>query len=162
MIEPLSGTDIKIIRELEGDMPLAADPYGLIAGRIGCSRAEVLQRLKSMKRQGFLRRIGAVLHHRQTGYTANGMLVCRVEEERIDQAGTALAAMERVSHCYRRRTHPGWPYNLYGMIHGKTRPAVGKTARQFVEAFDISDYKILYSTEEIKKTSMVFFSHKQW
>ena len=157
MIKHLSSTDKEIIRELEGDMPLVPEPYGFIAEKAECSRDEVLRRLRDLKERGILRRVGAVLHHRQTGYEANGMLVCRVEEDRIEQAGTALAGMDRVSHCFRRRSYPGWPYNLYGMIHGKTRDAVEKTARQFTASFGIGNYKILYSTEEIKKTSMSFF-----
>ena len=156
MTENFSDADREIVRELEGDMPLVPDPYGCIAERVGCSRDEVLQSLRNLKERGMLRRVGAVLHHRQTGYKANGMLVCRVEAKRIEQAGTALAGMDQVSHCYRRRAYPEWPYNLYGMIHGRTRPAVEKTARQFAASLGIDDYKILFSTEELKKTSMRF------
>jgi DNA-binding Lrp family transcriptional regulator len=149
--------DQRLIREVQADIPLTLDPYGEIAARLGCGRDEVLRRLRNYAEQGIMKRVGAILHHRDSGFAANAMLVCAVAEERIAEAGERLAGLPQVSHCYQRLTTPDWPYNLYGMIHGRTTDEVERLARQFVVAMGIAEYQILYSVRELKKTSLKFF-----
>jgi DNA-binding Lrp family transcriptional regulator len=50
--------------------------------------------------------------------------VGRCPRPRSAAFGHALAADDGVSLCYRRRTTPDWPYNLFCMIHGQGREAV--------------------------------------
>ena len=156
MNKNFSDVDRAIIKEIEADIPLNSDPYGTIARKAGCSREEVLARLLEMKRNARLRRIGAVLHHRESGYKANGMLVCRVPECKIEPFGMKLASFNGVSHCYQRKSYPNWPYNLYAMIHGKCREDVEGVVERFTNETGVEDYRVLYSTEEIKKTSVKY------
>jgi DNA-binding Lrp family transcriptional regulator len=149
--------DKKLIGIIQSDIPLTLDPYGDIAREIGCSKAEVILRLRKYLQSGILKRIGAVLNHRDAGYKFNGMLACVVGEDQIEAAGRALAAIPQVSHCYERKTDPQWPYNLYGMAHGRTREEVERVVSNFVREMQIRKYQILYSMEELKKVSMKFF-----
>lgn len=146
-------TDLQLIRELQGDLPLSTEPYTEIANKIGCSLEEVFLRLQALQAGGALKRIGAVLKHREAGFSANGLFICVLPEEHIPEAGKRLAGYSEVSHCYKRRAHPDWPYNLYAMIHGPDEASVRKVAEQFVRRESIKDYDILFSTEELKKTS---------
>ncbi len=152
----LDPTDERLIREIQQDIPLTLDPYAAIAEKIGCSKAEVIARLQAMRQNGILRRIGAVLHHRDSGFPINAMLVCRAPAELLDEAGEALARLPEVSHCYQRRPHSAWPYNLYGMMHGRTRTEIEQAVASYVEAFGIREFELLYSTAELKKTSLVY------
>ncbi|MEF2964809.1 AsnC family transcriptional regulator [Paenibacillus sp. M1] len=145
--------DLLLIRELQGELPFSPDPYGELARRAGCTTGEVLGRLTRMRSQGALKRIGAVLKHRNIGFYANGLFVCSIPEERIDQAGQRLAGRKEVSHCYRRTPYPDWPYNLYAMIHGTTEAGVLEVVTDFIVEENIEHYDILFSTEELKKTS---------
>lgn len=149
--------DQKLIQIIQSDIPLTLDPYGDIAIEIGCSKNEVIQRLQSYSQSGVLKRIGAVLHHRDAGFRFNGMLACVVSEEKIEATGHALAAIPQVSHCYERKTDPEWPYNLYGMVHGHTQEDVEQIASNFVSKMQIQQYQLLFSIEELKKSSMEFF-----
>jgi DNA-binding Lrp family transcriptional regulator len=156
-MKTMDETGIKLIRELQEDIPLDADPFGKIALRIGCGKKEVMERLKELRNSGAIKRIGAVLNHRNSGYGANGMFVCSVPESRIEEAGMKLAALPQVSHCYERLSLPEWPYNLYGMIHGKTRREIEKTAGEYAAGMGIDEYAVLYSEEELKKSSLKFY-----
>lgn len=149
--------DQKLIREIQEDIPLTPDPYGAIAQKIGCSKEEVLRRLQSYAAAGILKRIGAILHHRELGFTVNGMFVCVVAPEQTEKVGAQLAALPQVSHCYERKTHPDWPYNLYAMCHGRTLAELEEVVAAFVREMEIREYEILYSTAELKKSSMKFF-----
>lgn len=148
--------DIALIHEMQGDIPISADPYGDIAQKIGYQKEVVLSRLKYYAQQGYIKRVSVILHHRYSGFSINGMLACRVESEKVEEVGKKLALVPQVTHCYERKVHRDWPYNLYAMIHGITKNEVEKIAKAFAEEVGIKDFKILYSIEEFKKSSMKF------
>lgn len=145
--------DLRIIRELQGDMPLLPDPFAEVADRAGCGREDVLIRLERLQATGVLKRVAAVLRHRVAGFSANGLFVAVLPREKICESGQRLAGFKQVSHCYQRRSYPDWPYNLYAMIHASEEAEVQRVVREFVEEEPIEAYDILFSTEELKKTS---------
>jgi DNA-binding Lrp family transcriptional regulator len=149
--------DKLLIKEIQGDIPLTQDPYGDIAKRIGCSKDEILKRLENYSTRGIIKRIGAILNHRDSGYTENGMFTAVVPEEQIEIAGKKLTSLLNITHCYERKCYPEWPYNFYAMIHGKNKEEVEAIVNNFVNEMGIKDYQILYSIEEFKKTSMKYF-----
>ena len=62
-----------------------------------------------------------------------------------------------VSHCYRRpRRLPVWPYNLFAMLHGRTRAEVEHQAVQLKQLLGNAchGHDILYSTAILKKTGL--------
>ena len=113
--------------------------------------------MRRMLAAGIIRRIGAVPNHYSLGYRANGMSVWDVADERVGQLGREVGALPFVSHCYRRpRRLPQWPYNLFAMVHGRTREEVedqvAQIARLLGEASRAHD--VLYSTRILKKTGL--------
>ncbi|WP_410511314.1 hypothetical protein PaeBR_14550 [Paenibacillus sp. BR2-3] len=145
--------DLLIIRELQGDLPLLTEPYHEVARRTGCRVEEVILRLQRLQAGGALKRVGVILKHRKVGFSANGLFVCVLPEEKINEAGQRLASFEEVSHCYKRQSYPEWPYNVYAMIHGATEAEVQQIVEGFIREKSIESYDILFSTEELKKTS---------
>ena len=150
--------DKKIIKAFETDIPLTLNPYQKIASELNIERAELLKRLQKLKERNILKRVSAILHHRDSGYQANGMFVCHFSKKEIDEAGREISELEAVSHCYQRKTYQNWPYNFYAMMHGKNKEELEKMIEELVEEYKIEDYQILYSTEELKKTSMKYFN----
>jgi len=153
-------TDIekKVIASIQQDMPVVARPYSQIARRIGLSETVLLETLQRLCARGVIRRFGATLRHQRTGYRANAMGAWRVPELRIEHVGQVMASFRQVSHCYRRNPTPQWPYNLYTMIHADDEAACRETAREMARAAAVDDYALLFSREELKKTSMVYFA----
>ena len=105
-----------------------------------------------------MRRLGATLNHRKIGFHSNAMVVWKVPEEKIKESSSLMASLPQVSHCYQRVTLSDWSYNIYTMIHGQTEAECEKIAETIANAVDIRDYCILYSTAELKKSSMKYFS----
>jgi siroheme decarboxylase len=101
--------------------------------------------------------VAAVAAHRRLGYLANGMAVFRVADDRIDGVGAQLARRSEVTHCYRRPPLPGWPYNLFAMIHGHTQHEVRAFVQHRARELDLTDFEILFSIKEYKKVSMTYF-----
>jgi len=147
----------KLVKELQGNIPMEENPYEALGRIMGIPESEVIQRLKDLKETGRLKRIGAILKHQKSGYKENAMAVFQVTENRLVEIGNLLARSPLVSHCYERTVYENWPYNLYAMFHSKESREIEDYIRDFVEKMDIDVYDILFSLEELKKTSMVFF-----
>lgn len=149
----------RIIQELQGSIPLdTLHPYAEIAQRCRMSEETLLQLLASWKHEGVIRRMGAVLRHQAVGRVFNAMSVWNVPDKaQLEEVVKALVARKEVSHCYERPTYPGWPYNLFGMIHCETREDCLAIAEQIARQTGVTDYRLLVSTKEYKKKSLHYF-----
>lgn len=153
----LDDFDRALIAATQGGLPLVPRPYDAVGERLGVSGQQVRERLAQMLESGLIRRIGAVPNHYRLGFTANGMSVWDVDDALVDQLGERIGQLPGVSHCYRRpRRLPSWPYNLFAMLHGRTRAEVEQQAVQLRELLGTAcrGHDILYSTAILKKTGL--------
>jgi len=149
--------DRALIVATQAGLPLVPRPYAQIAEQLGVKEVEVMARLQGLLANGMIRRIGAVPNHYAIGWTANGMTVWDVADERVDELGALIGALPFVTHCYRRpRALPAWPYNLFAMVHGSSRDECSSKAEEIRlllgDACRAND--ILYSTKILKKTGL--------
>jgi DNA-binding Lrp family transcriptional regulator len=85
------------------------------------------------------------------------MSVWNVPDEMINELGEKLGALDFVSHCYERpRFLPEWPYNLFAMLHGKSKDEVADKVNKIVSLLGehCVGYELLYSTKILKKTGL--------
>ncbi len=153
----LDATDRRLMVATQAGLPRVSRPYDLLAAQLDIGADEVLRRLQRMLDCGVIRRIGAVPNHYAIGYTANGMSVWDVDDSRIDELGVQVGALEFVTHCYRRpRRLPGWPYNLFAMVHSRNREEVAARVAQIATLLGDASraHDILYSTAILKKTGL--------
>ncbi len=153
----LDDFDRALVAATQSGLPLLSRPYEAVAALLGVSGELVRERLAEMLRSGLIRRIGAVPNHYKLGYTANGMSVWDVADDRVDALGARVAELPGVSHCYRRpRALPRWPYNLFAMLHGRSRDEVEAQAREVETLLGAAcrGHDILYSTAILKKTGL--------
>ena len=151
----LDATDRRLVIATQNGLPLVARPYHQIAEAIGIPPEDVMARLTRLLESGAIRRIGAVPNHYAIGYTANGMSVWDVPDERIDELGVRVGGLDFVTHCYHRpRRLPEWPYNLFAMVHGGSRTEVLAKVVAIAEIIgaDCRSHDVLFSTAILKKT----------
>lgn len=160
----LTPLDIGIVRELQEDLPMLPEPYEASAARLGLTVDELFERCDLLKKKGKLRRTAAILHHRKAGYRANGMGVWVVPPEEVDEVGARMATFRNVSHCYLRPIYKSWPYNLFSMIHARTREECSEVARGISRETGVTKFDVLYSTVEYKKVRLRLFTPEfgQW
>ncbi|MDN5344478.1 MAG: siroheme decarboxylase [Clostridia bacterium] len=157
MPRPLTDLEKELVRLLQGDIPLVPRPFLPVARKLGLSEAEVLDHIRRLQAEGIIRRFGAALRHREAGITANAMVVWLLPPGELTKAGEKLAAFPEVTHCYQRRQQPGWPYNLYAVIHCRSREACENLAARLAAAIGHANYRLIFSTAELKKESMRYF-----
>ena len=152
--------DERLVRELQENLPPGENPWQALAVKLGISEDEVVDRLKGLKASGKLKRVGAVLRHQNSGFAANAMAVFLPPPGKTDELGARLAASPMVSHCYERIPCGEWIYTLYAMIHGRTEEEIAAFVSVFAAENGVEKYDILFSREELKKSSMVFFGRQ--
>lgn len=153
----LDALDQEIIKRLQEDLPLTKEPYKKLAEELNIEEDQLLERLSYFREKGLLKRIGAVLYHREAGFQANALVVWKVPSVEVDRVGAYMASLPEISHCYERVTCENWDYNLFTMLHGKTKLQCQETIINIASKLHLYDYKILYSMRELKKSSMKYF-----
>jgi DNA-binding Lrp family transcriptional regulator len=156
--------DIAVIRATQGDMPVVSEPYVPAARSLGMEVEDLLGHLRGMQERGLLRRVAAILFHRRAGFSANGMGVWKVPDERIAELGPRMAAFRGISHCYQRPTYRDWPYSVFTMAHGRSKDECDAILDAIAEQTGIDERATLYSSTEFKKVRLMYFTddYKRW
>ena len=153
----LDAVDRAIIAATQNGLPLVARPYEEVGQAIGLAGKEVRERMAVMLKVGVIRRNGAVPNHYALGLNANGMSVWDVADDRVEELGPRIGALDFVSHCYCRPRHlPVWPYNLFAMVHGRSRDEVTQKVETIADLLGPAAraHDVLYSTRLLKKTGL--------
>jgi DNA-binding Lrp family transcriptional regulator len=155
---PYDERDVAVVRATQGDLPVVSEPYAPAAAELGWTVPELLEHMEGMKERALLRRVAAILFHRRAGFSANGMGVWKVPEDRIAELGPRMAAYRGISHCYQRPTYPDWPYSVFTMAHGRSKEECDAILDSIAESTGITDRATLYSSTEFKKVRMLYFT----
>jgi DNA-binding Lrp family transcriptional regulator len=139
-----------LLAALQHGLPLVPEPYA----ELGVPQEFALATLARWAEQGVIKRFGIIVRHHELGFNANAMVVWDVPDAVVSQVGKSIAASGRVTLCYRRPRHlPQWPYNLFGMIHGKDRAEVEAQILTLVQVCNLHDFPhtILFSKRRFKQ-----------
>ena len=152
--------EIDAIRLLQRDLPLQPRPFDALARNAGVAADEILNAARALHKRGQLRRFGALVAPRKTGFLATAMGVWVVPQDRADDYASQLSQHRAVSHCYLRPVYNDWPYNLYTTVHGRSVDECESIINDLASDTGLSDKQALYPTKEYKKSRISFFSRE--
>lgn len=153
----LDEVDRQIILATQEGLPFTPRPYHTVAEQLKLDPKEVMQRMQHMLDNGIIRRMGVIPNHYALGFRANGMSVWNVPDEKLHELGETIGQLDYVSHCYHRPRHlPEWPYNLFAMVHGRTREETDNKVQQIAQLLgdDNLGHTVLYSCRVLKKAGL--------
>jgi DNA-binding Lrp family transcriptional regulator len=156
--QPYDEFDKAVIRATQGHWEVVAEPYAKPARALGLTVDELLTHMRAMQERGLLRRVAAILFHRRAGFSANGMGVWKVPDDKIREYGPRMAAFRGISHCYQRPTYPDWPYSIFTMAHGRSKEECDAILDAIAQELQISERATLYSSTEFKKVRLLYFT----
>ena len=162
--QPYDDFDVAVIRATQGHQPVVPEPYAAPAAALGVPVPRLLEHMAGMAERGLLRRVAAILFHRRAGFSANGMGVWKVPEDRIAELGPRMAAVRGISHCYQRPTYEDWPYSVFTMAHGRSKEECDAVLDSIADSTGIHERATLYSSTEYKKVRLLYFTDafKRW
>lgn len=151
--------DRGLLAAIENGLPLVERPYREVGQSLGMEEREIIGRLENLTSSGIVTRFGCVVRHRFFGYTANAMTVWDVPDEITDVVASRFISNRHVTLCYRRpRRLPDWPYNLFCMVHAKTRADALAVIDDLNAIAGTSGFAqtVLFSTRCFKQRGAVF------
>jgi siroheme decarboxylase len=173
--EKVASTDFKgmelndyhynIIKEAQNDIEITKEPFKNIIEKLDISYDEFFSVLNEFQETGVMRRFASILNHRHAGFGANAMVAWDIEEgEKGEEIGKIAASFSDVSHCYLRPKYPTWNYNLFTMIHGKTKEDTQEVIDNIANEIEYKSNMPLYSSREFKKIRIKYFcdEFKTW
>lgn len=150
----ISAEDRALIKAVEHGLPIASRPYAEIAKNLGTTEQDVISRLQQLIDNGAIKRYGVVVRHKELGYTANGMVVWDIPDDKVEELGMCIGKYDCVTLSYRRpRRLPEWSYNLFTMVHGSNREEVTQKVENIAKQCGLQNIKhtILFSTRRFKQ-----------
>ena len=103
--------DKRLLNQIQGDFPLAAQPFAELGGPLGLSEDEVVERMRALKRGKIVRQVSAIFDTKSLGYKSS-LVAMRVAPEQITQAARIINEHPGVTHNYERNHE----YNLWFTI----------------------------------------------
>lgn len=105
-----------------------------------------------------MRRFACVLYHQKAGFSYNIMGIWKSKPEDVDKNGKLMSSVKEVSHCYQRPVYPGrWEYNIFTMIHAKSKEEAFKIMKDISALTGINDFDALESVREFKKVRVKYY-----
>jgi len=154
----LTNDILNIIKETQYNLPISHEPFLKVVEKLNISYDKLFDTLKLLQEAGVMRRFAAILNHRKAGFNANAMVAWDIDEEKAKEIGKTAASFSAVSHCYIRPKYPNWKYNLFTMVHGKTKEETNSYIQEIANEIEYHDKRELYSTKEFKKVRINYFS----
>ena len=121
----LDEMDRLILNEIQSRFPVEAEPYLALAEKVGCSEAEALERVQSLKDREIIRRIGANCNSRRLGYTST-LCAARVPQIHMEKFLEVVNSYPGVTHNY-RRDHD---YNIWFTLIAPTVEEIERILRE--------------------------------
>ena len=97
----LEDLDRQILNRLQAAFPVTAEPFRALSDEMGLDEGEILRRIRSLKEQGLIRRIGAVFNLDRLGFVST-LCAAKVPEDKVDLFVETVNALPGVTHHYRR------------------------------------------------------------
>jgi DNA-binding Lrp family transcriptional regulator len=126
--------DKKILNILQTRFPIVPEPFDAVGDELGIPGDEVLERVKRLKEDGVIRRIGAVFDSRKLGY-ASTLCAARVPGEKIRAFVEVVNGYPGVTHNY-RRSHE---YNVWFTFIAPDPDALYKALAEIRQRTGITD-----------------------
>ncbi len=134
----LDTTDKKLLDLAQQGLPVTQHPFRHIGSQLGITASEVIERLKALKENGYIRRIGGVFDSKKMGYESTVVAVKVPEETDFYKIAGAVCSHPGVTHCYRRDDELNLWFTLTFRDTGE-KQAVLKALVDSDEAMDVFD-----------------------
>ena len=130
----LDEMDRLILNEIQSNFPIDAEPYLELAEKLGCSEAEVLERVQNLKDRAIIRRIGANCNSRKLGYTST-LCAARVPQDHMKKFVEVVNSYPGVTHNY-RRDHA---YNIWFTLIAPSVEEIERILREISEQTEVRE-----------------------
>lgn len=138
-------TDKAILNRIQSDFPIEERPYRAIGEALDISEDEVIERVRRLKAEGIIRRIGGNFSPEKLGFVST-LCAGSVPPEKIDEFTRTVNAYAGVTHNYLRKN----TYNVWFTFIAPSREVIDQNLAEIAEKTGITDILNLPATNVYK------------
>lgn len=141
----MDDVDRALVNEIQSDFPITSRPYHELGKRFDISEAEVLERLKGLKAEGIIRRIGGNFNSKSLNFTST-LCAAKVPEEKMDRFVEMVNSYPGVTHNY-LRDHD---YNVWFTFIAENAFLIDKALEEISSATGVTEIINLPAVRQFK------------
>ena len=141
----MDDTDKRILNEIQSDFPIVPFPYRELGKRLNLSEHEVIGRVKKLKAEGIIRRLGGNFHSGRLNFTST-LCAAKVAEEKIERFVEAVNRYPGVTHNY-LRNHI---YNIWFTFIAQDMDYIDSALREISEETGVKEILNLPAVKTFK------------
>jgi DNA-binding Lrp family transcriptional regulator len=126
--------DRKILNLIQTGFPIASRPFREIGERVGISEEEAIQRVKALKSNGAIRRIGGSFDSRKLGFFST-LCAAKVPPKKLKRFNQVINSYPGVTHNY-TRNHA---YNIWFTFIGESHEAVSHALEEIAQKTGVEE-----------------------
>ncbi len=126
-------TDRRLLDIIQTGFPLDPHPYQVLGDTLGISREEALQRVRALRANGIIRRLGANFNSAKLGFRST-LCTAKVPEEKLDAFIEEINKHPGITHNY-LRNHD---YNVWFTLIGPSWDSLCRDLEALSEKTGIS------------------------
>ena len=142
----------RILNELQVGLPVVERPFFELSKRLGVDEDTLIQEIKLLLEEGYIRRIGPIIDTNKVGMVG-ALVAIAVPDDRVDQVAAFINRFDEVSHNY-LRVADGIPYNLWFTISAKSQNELDRILDKIRE--NVNHPMITLPTRRIFKIGVEF------
>ncbi|QHQ63102.1 Lrp/AsnC family transcriptional regulator [Anaerocolumna sedimenticola] len=135
----------KLLNMIQNDLPMESRPFLSIAEKMEKSEDEVLDMIKELKEQGYIRRFGGTFDSKNLGYTGT-LCGMEVTENKIEEVAHIVNSYTNVTHNY-LRNHK---YNMWFTLIEPSQSSLDNHINEIKTKTGIDEILVLNSLRTFK------------
>jgi DNA-binding Lrp family transcriptional regulator len=141
----MDDVDRALLNEIQSDFPITTRPYRELGKRFQLSEAEVVDRLKRLKAEGVIRRIGGNFDSKRLNFTST-LCAAKVPKEKMDRFVEVVNSYPGVTHNY-LRDHD---YNVWFTFIAQNMLLIEKALEEISSATGVTEIINLPAVKQFK------------
>jgi DNA-binding Lrp family transcriptional regulator len=137
--------DKNILREIQSDFPIVSRPYHELGKRVNLSEVEVISRVKALKEEGVIRRIGGNFHSSRLNFKST-LCAAKVPAEKLEQFVKVVNLYPGVTHNYLRKN----TYNIWFTFIAQDMASIDNALREISEQTGVTEILNLPAVKTFK------------
>ena len=141
----MDDTDKNILNEIQSNFPITSKPFFDLGKRFNLSEPDVIERIKRLKDEGIIRRIGGNLQSSQLNFVST-LCAAKVPEGKIDHFVEAVNHYPGVTHNYLRNHE----YNIWFTFIAQDMDYINNALRHISEETGVIEILNLPAIKKFK------------
>ena len=134
--------DRKILNAIQSDFPIAQRPYRELGKSVDLSEQEVFERVKALKKEGIIRRIGGNFHSGKLNFVST-LCAAKVPQKKMTRFVEVVNKYPGVTHNYLRNHE----FNVWFTFIAPSSELIEHSLREISE---LTEVKEVYSLPAVK------------